>query len=76
MAGAITISSCECKKVLSDILGEMEFVVDVESKYKMTHFESWFKSQLKVFTFYRQNKLSKNNEKQRKSEHKIAFSTE
>ena len=45
------MSSCECKKVVSDILGEIEFVVDIENTCKMTHFEVWFKSQLKVFTF-------------------------
>ena len=44
-------SSCECKKVVSSILGETKFVVDIESTCKMTHFESWYKSQLKVFTF-------------------------
>ena len=32
-------------------LGEIEFVVDIESTCKMTHFEPWLKSQLKVFTF-------------------------
>ena len=33
-------SSCEYKKVISDILGEIKFVVEIESKCKMTHFES------------------------------------
>ena len=44
-------TSCECKKVVSDILGEIEFVVDIKNICKMTHFESWYKSQLKVFNF-------------------------
>ena len=33
------ISSCECKKVVSDIFGEINCVVDIESICKMTHFE-------------------------------------
>ena len=44
-------SSCVCKKVVSDILGEIKFVVNLESTCKMTHFESWYKSQLKVLPF-------------------------
>ena len=32
------ISSCECKKVVSDILGEIEFFADIKSASKMTHF--------------------------------------
>ena len=66
-------SSCECKKVVSDILGEIKFVVDTESTCKMTHLKSWYKSQLKVFTFLWSKQDVKNNETQRKSEHKIAF---
>ena len=31
--------SCECNKVVSDILGETEFLIDTESTGKMTHFE-------------------------------------
>ena len=34
------ISSCECKKVVSDILGEIKFVVDIESACGMALFES------------------------------------
>ena len=48
-------SSCECKEVVNDILGEIDFVVDIKSSCKMTHFESWYKSHLKLFTFYGQN---------------------
>ena len=44
-------SSYECKKVVSDILGEIKFVVNIKNTGKMTHFESWYKSQLKIFTF-------------------------
>ena len=33
-------SSCECKKVVSDILGEIKFVVDIKSARKMAHFQS------------------------------------
>ena len=44
-------TSCECKKVVSDILDVIEFVVDIESTCKMTHFEPWLKSQFKIFTF-------------------------
>ena len=55
---ARALSSCELKKVVSDILGEIEFVVDIESTCKM-HSESWFMSRLKAFTFYWQNKMSK-----------------
>ena len=29
---------CECKKVVSDILGEIEILADIESAGKMTHF--------------------------------------
>ena len=31
-------SSCECKKVVSDILGKIEFLADIKSADKMTHF--------------------------------------
>ena len=48
---SVNNSSCECKKVISDILGEIKFVVNIENTCKMTHFESWYKSQLKIFTF-------------------------
>ena len=68
-------SSCECKKVVSDILGEIKFVVNTENTCKMTHFESWYMSQLKIFTFLWTKQDVKNNEIQRKSEHKIAFPT-
>ena len=34
------IPSCECKKVVSDILGEIEYFGDKESTFKKTHFES------------------------------------
>ena len=44
-------SSCKCKKVVSDILGEIKFVVNIENTCKITHFESWYKSQFKIFTF-------------------------
>ena len=33
----IFISSCEYKKIASDILGEIKFVVEIKSKCKMTH---------------------------------------
>ena len=33
-----TKSSVECKKVVSDILGEIEFLTDIKSAGKMTHF--------------------------------------
>ena len=32
------ISSVECKKVVSDILGEIEFLTNIKSAGKMTHF--------------------------------------
>ena len=32
------ISSCECKKVVSDFLGETEFFADIRSAGKITHF--------------------------------------
>ena len=32
-------TSCECKKVVSDILGEIEFCADIESAGLKTHFE-------------------------------------
>ena len=34
----VFISSVECKKVVSDILGEIEFLTDIKSAGKMTHF--------------------------------------
>ena len=43
--------SAECNKVVSDILGEIELFTVIESTYKMTHFEPFCSSQLKVFTF-------------------------
>ena len=69
------ISSCECKKVVSDILGEIKFVVDLESTCKITHFSHGTSLNSKFLHFYEQNKMSKNNEIQRKSEHKIGIST-
>ena len=33
------ISSCECKKVVSDILDEIEFFADIDSTGLKTHFE-------------------------------------
>ena len=41
----------------------------------MTHFKSWYTSQLKVFTFLWTKQDVKNNKIQRESEHKIAFPT-
>ena len=38
--------SCECEKVVSDILGEIKFVVDIESACKMAHLQLWCKCQL------------------------------
>ena len=32
-------SSCECNKVVSDILGEIELFTDIESIGKMAHFK-------------------------------------
>ena len=43
--------SYECKKVLNNILGEIEFLADFKSTGKMTHFKPQCRSQLKVFTF-------------------------
>ena len=56
-------SSGECKKVVSDILGEIKFVVDIESTSKMAHFELWGMVQdstQKCLHFYGQNKMSNN----------------
>ena len=33
------ISSCECKKVVSDILGEIEYLTDIDSTAEKAHFE-------------------------------------
>ena len=46
-----SISSCECKKLVSDVLGEIECFTDVKSTAKMAHFEPYCKSPHKVFTF-------------------------
>ena len=32
-------SSCECKKVVSDISGEIEFFADLKGASKMTYFK-------------------------------------
>ena len=34
----VNISSVECKKVVSEILVEIEFLTDIKSAGKMTHF--------------------------------------
>ena len=36
--GKSNISLRECKKVVSEILGEIEFLTDIKSADKMTHF--------------------------------------
>ena len=67
------MSSVECKKVVSDILAETEFLADIKSAGKMTHFSYSAGLNSKYLYFYGTNKTSKkNNEIQRKSEHKIA----
>ena len=70
----VYISSCECKKVVSDILGETDFFADIKSACKITHFFTVMQvSTQKYLYFYETNKMSKNNEIQKISEHKIAF---
>ena len=44
-------SSCECKKVVSDILGEIEFFTDIKNSGKMTHFDLQCRSQINVFAY-------------------------
>ena len=66
-------SSVECKKVVSDTFGEIEFLTDIKSAGKMTHFSYNAGLNSKYLYFYGTNKTSKNNRIQRKSEHKIAF---
>ena len=70
------MSSCECKKVVSDILEDIEFLADINSTGKMTHFSYNADLNSKYLRCYVKNKMSKNNEIQRKSKHKIAFPAE
>ena len=55
-------SSCECKKVVSDILGVIEgFFTDMESTGYTTYFEPSAGLNSKYLHFYGRNKMSKNN---------------
>ena len=55
----LPISSCECKKVVSDILGEIKFVVNIERTCKMTHLSHGTSLNSNYLHFYGQNKMSK-----------------
>ena len=44
----------QCKSVVSDILGEIEFCIDIENTYKNTQFKLYTKSQLKLMTILEQ----------------------
>ena len=48
------ISLAQCKSVVSDILGEIEFCIDIEKTYKNTQFKLYTKSQLKLMTILEQ----------------------
>ena len=47
-------SLAQCKSVVSDILGEIEFCIDIEITYKNTKFKLYTKSQLKLMTILEQ----------------------
>ena len=47
-------SLAQCKSVVSDILGEIEFCIDIENTYKNTQFKLYTKSQLKLMTILEQ----------------------
>ena len=47
-------SLAQCKSVVSDILDEIEFCIDIESTYKNTQFKLYTKSQLKLMTILEQ----------------------
>ena len=42
------------QEVVSDILGEIEFCIDIENTYKNTQFKLYTKSQLKLMTILEQ----------------------
>ena len=66
------IASAECNKVISYILGETELFTVFENTDKLTHFNPYSRSQLKVFTIYGNDKMPKTTiKKQKKSEHKF-----
>ena len=44
------IPLAQCKSVVSDILGEIEFCIHIENIYKNTQFKLYTKSQLKLMT--------------------------
>ena len=50
----ISVSLAQCKSVVSDILGEIEFCIDIENTYKNTQFKLYTKSQLKLMTILEQ----------------------
>ena len=52
-------SSVECKKVVSDILAETEFLADIKSAGKMTHFSYSASLNSKYLYFYGTNKTLK-----------------
>ena len=47
-------SLAQCKSVVSDILGEMEFCIDIENTYTNTQFKLYTKSQLKLMIILEQ----------------------
>ena len=50
----VATSLAQCKSVVSDILGEIEFCIDIEKTYKNTQFKLYTKSQLKLMTILEQ----------------------
>ena len=47
-------SLAQCKSVVSDILGEIEFCIDIKNTYKNTQFKLYTKPQLKLMTILEQ----------------------
>ena len=69
---SVLISSCECKKVVTDILAKNSFLLSIENTFK-THILSFTPGHKpKNLQSDDRNTISENNEKQRKFEHKMA----
>ena len=56
------------------ILGKIEFFIDNENAGKNAQVKLYLMPELKVILYLWKNKTSKNNEKQKKFEHKMASS--
>ncbi len=65
-------SSCECKKVVTDILGKIEFLVDLQNSSKNTQIKIYFKSEVNIVLFLWPKQDAKRQLITKKLEHKMA----